>query len=112
MRKNNLNTKIKPDLFGIDAICEFAEKSPATLISWEKHYNFPMWKENAVYVSFKDKIVGWYDERGCNPKTVNEELLSSYRIKQWRENSIRAAKELNWERESEKLKEIYEQIAR
>lgn len=43
---------------------------------------------------------------------ISEMLKDEGKRTQWRENSLRAAKELNWERESEKLKDIYEQIAR
>ena len=66
-------------LAGTNAICAFAEKDHATLDTWRTSYEFPMWQEEAAWVSSQEKIKKWYLERGVDPKTVTLEDLKRFK---------------------------------
>ena len=75
----------KTKLIGIEAITAFAEKSSSTLINWKRDFDFPMRKENNIFVSTEEEIIKWYDDRNLTPKTVTREALKYYWEKQKRE---------------------------
>ena len=71
MTKNALNTDSKADLIGMNPICDFSEKSAATLLNWKKQYGFPIFKKAGIWVSSKKDIINWYTERGMDPLVLN-----------------------------------------
>lgn len=82
-----IDNKFEADLVGINSICAYAEKQPATLLAWKRDYGFPMWKDEkqAIWLSNKKLIERFYGERDLNPKTANESVLQLYKEKKLRE---------------------------
>lgn len=50
-------------LHGMKAICQYSNRSPATLLKWIRELDFPATKVGVEWVSDAAKIDAWYETR-------------------------------------------------
>lgn len=93
-RKKEIAARNKSKLVGIEAIEAFSEQEFITLNNWRLDFDFPMWKdaEGLTWLSTRDKIIRWYEERGVDAKSVTEKHLKQYEF--WKMKNLGQIKPL------------------
>ncbi len=85
-KKQKRETDKKDDLVGIEQICEFARKDPATIMIWKNEFDFPIRREftefTFTWISSREKIKKWFEDRSITPKTAIQAKLQSFKLKE------------------------------
>lgn len=72
----------KMDLIGIDEICDFTWREPATVLEWKNTFGFPMERQGGVWCANAEGVINWLAERGCTRRTATTKALELYLYKE------------------------------
>jgi|GEM_PF-5390311 len=80
-KKKGAETMGNQMLNGINEICSFVDREPATVMEWKNFFNFPMKRDKAnVWTANQEDIKAWFKARKCSPRTATNEKLERYEL--------------------------------